>query len=68
MADITKWAKPSPGVVRNICKKLHDRARCATGITEDDIPTGHVSAAAIEEVQKELEGCTGNMDSEAEDG
>ncbi|GBE88900.1 hypothetical protein SCP_1403080 [Sparassis crispa] len=67
MEDITKWARSSPGVVCNLCKKWHDHARRATGVADDDAPTGHLSAAAIEDAQKELQGHTGEMDSEAED-
>ncbi|GBE83274.1 hypothetical protein SCP_0503220 [Sparassis crispa] len=67
VADIAKWAEPSPGVVRNICKKWHDRARRATGVGDEDKPTGHISATVIEDAQKELAGCTRDTDSEGED-
>ncbi|KAL6300355.1 hypothetical protein BKA93DRAFT_829178 [Sparassis latifolia] len=67
VADIAKWAEPSPGVVRNICKKWHDRARRATGVGDDDKPTDHISATAIEDAQKELAGRTGDTDSEGDD-
>ncbi|KAL6307551.1 hypothetical protein BKA93DRAFT_823294 [Sparassis latifolia] len=39
----------------------------ALGVADDDAPTGHLSAAAIEDAQKELQGHTGETDSEAED-
>ncbi|KAL6297955.1 hypothetical protein BKA93DRAFT_754516 [Sparassis latifolia] len=67
VADITKWAEPSPGVVRNICKKWHDCTRRATDVGDEDKLTGHISATAIEDVQKELAGHTGDTDSEGED-
>ncbi|GLB45850.1 hypothetical protein LshimejAT787_3300010, partial [Lyophyllum shimeji] len=66
-ADIDKWQKMNITVTTNKCKKMFIRACKNAGLTAAAVPKPQLTGDAEERARKELEGHTGETDSELDD-
>ncbi|KAK0493098.1 hypothetical protein EDD18DRAFT_1357018 [Armillaria luteobubalina] len=68
LADIRKWCKANPKVTGNILKQWHNGARSSTGVKAKQMATGYLNDEEEEtRVMADLEGRTGETDSEDDD-
>ncbi|KAF8951859.1 hypothetical protein BDZ97DRAFT_1931639 [Flammula alnicola] len=64
--DLEKWGQQNESVIKALRKKLYTRARRDAGAAELSTVKSSLTADALDRVRAELEGRTGETDSEAE--